>query len=245
MKKSIYVIVLVVLVAGVLTGCGILPGNKTSNTGSQTNPPIRTISVNGNGQVTMIPDIAYITIGVHTEGEDVKTALAENTAQSQRVADALIAKGIEQKDIQTTAFNIYPQQQYGPQGEMLGIKYVVDNSVYISVRDLTKMGDILSTVVSSGANNINGITFDVADRTAAIAEARKKAVDNARMQAEEVAIAAGAKLGEIQNLSLNTYTSQYGSAGLKSDAAAGGSPVPVSAGQMVLTVDVYAVYELK
>jgi len=242
MKKHIYLVVLVVLVASLLTGCGIL--QRTTSSGDQNTPPIRSISVNGNGQVTMIPDIAYITIGVHTEGADVKTALSENTAQSQKVSDALIAMGVEQKDIQTTAFNIYPQQQYGPQGEMLDIKYVVDNSVYISVRDLTKMGEILSTVVSSGANNINGISFDVADRTSAIAEARKKAVDNARSQAEEIATAAGATLGEIQSISLNTYTSNYGAPGLKSDAV-GGSAVPVSAGQMVLSVDVYAVYELK
>ncbi len=244
MKKTIVMIISILVVAGLLAGCGAIPSISSSGK-STDNVPQRLITVTGTGNVTLIPDIAYVTIGVHTEGTNVSEALASNTSQAQKVADALKALGVEQKDIQTTAFNVYPQQQYGPMGEMLDVKYMVDNSVYVTVRDLTKVGQVLDTVVKSGANNINGISFDVADRTKALSEARKKAVENANAQATEMASAAGATLGAIQTLSINSYSVPYQPMGLKADAMGVGGTVPVSAGQMQLTVDVYASYLLK
>ena len=239
-KKILFVISLLVGLS-LLTGCGTI--QKVVKTDA--NPVTRTVNVNGNGVVTVAPDIAYITIGVHTEAEDVSEALASNTQQAQAVSDALGGLGIDKKDVQTTAFNVYPQQQYGTQGEMLGIKYVVDNSVYVTVRDLTKMGEILSLVVKSGANNISGIQFDVADRPKAMSEARKKAVEDAAAQAEALATATGAKLGQFQNLSVNSYSTPISPISLKSDAAYAQGTVPVSAGQLTITVDVNATYALE
>lgn len=245
MKKTIFVILSVLVIGGLLTGCGILPGTSPSTSGKGNNEaPIRTISVTGSGQATIIPDIAYITIGVHTEGANVAEALTSNTQQSNNVSEGLTALGVDQKDIQTTAFNIYPQQQYGPMGEMLDIKYMVDNSVYVTVRDLSKMGEILDTVVRSGANNINGIQFDTSDRSKAIDEARNKAVENAKAQAEELSAAAGAKLGQVHSLSVSSYSNPMQPVGMKSEASFSAGTVPVSAGQMLITVEVYATYQL-
>jgi uncharacterized protein len=243
MKKTILIIITVVLAAGLLTACGAFGSNPT---GSANQPPQRTLNVTGSGKVNLTPDIVYINIGVHTEGADVAEALASNTAQAQKVTDALKQYNVEAKDIQTTAFNVYPQQQYGPQGEMLDIKYMVDNSVYVTVRDLTNLGAILDTVVKSGANNINGIQFDVANRDAAISEARKAAVADARAQAEELVAAAGAKLGEVQFINVSSYTQPIGPTSLKGDGGlAASSNVPVSAGQIQISVDVNVTYNLK
>jgi uncharacterized protein len=241
MKKPLLGVLSTILLFGLLTGC--VPAASDKSTSETTNIP--TINVNGEGQVTITPDVAYINIGVHTEGADVSEALASNTQQAQKVSDALVALGVDKKDIQTTAFNVYPQQQYGPNGEMLDIKYVVDNSVYVTVRDLTKMGEILNAVVKSGANNINGIQFDVADRSKALSDARKKAVDDAHAQAVELVAAAGAKLGKLQYLSVTNTTNPVSQVSMKSDAASSGGTVPVSAGQLILTVDVSATYELQ
>jgi uncharacterized protein len=241
MKKFTLVGLSILILAATLTGCA----PAASAPAAAQNPNQRTINVNGTGSVTITPDIAYITIGVHTEGADVSEALASNTQQAKTVSDALSGLGVEAKDIQTTAFNVYPSQQYGPSGEMLDLKYVVDNSVYITVRDLNKMGQILSTVVSSGANNISGIQFDVADRSKAETEARQKAVNDARAQAEELSAAAGAKLGKIQFLSANVDSSTSAPYSLKSDAAGVGGNVPVSAGQLVVTAYANVTYELE
>jgi hypothetical protein len=242
MKKTILIIVTIILAAGLLSACGAL---GITQTGAASQPMQRTLNVTGNGKVNLTPDIVYINIGVHTEGANVGEALASNTAQSQKVADGLKQFYVDPKDIQTTAFNVYPQQQYGPQGEMLDIKYVVDNSVYVTVRDLNQLGAILDSVVKSGANNINGIQFDVADRSTAMSQARKAAMDNAKAQADELVKAAGATLGDVQSINVTSYNQPYMVGSLKSDASAGTSTVPVSAGQITLEVDVNVTYLLK
>ena len=242
MKRLIVILIIVLTATLVLTACAA----PVATTSSANQPIQRQLSVTGNGKVNIAPDIAYINIGVHTEGASVGEALASNTAQSQAVADALKDFGLTDQDIQTTAFNVYPQQNYGPQGEMLDIKYVVDNSVYVTVRNLNQLGEILDAVVKSGANNINGINFDVADRSVAMSAARKAAVEDAHAQAEELASAAGAKLGEVQYINVSSYSQPYGTYSLKGDGGmAASSTVPVSAGQIQIVVDVNLTYGLK
>ena len=210
-------------------------------------PPQRTINVAGSGQVYLTPDVAYINIGVHTSADTVGDALKQNNSQATAVASSLKELGVDAKDIQTNAFNVYPQQQFGPQGEVLKTTYAVDNTVFVTVRDLSKLGQILDVVVQNGANAINGITFDVLDKTKALSQVRQMAVADARAQAQELATSAGVKLGDL--ISLNVYSSTSpvpafgGKGGVASNAA--GAPVSVSAGQMVLSMDASLVYEIK
>jgi uncharacterized protein YggE len=206
----------------------------------------RTISVNGTGQVTLTPDVAYIYIGVHSQSADVSEALNENNTKAQAVSSSLQELGIDQKDIQTSGFNIYPQQQYSPDGTLTGTTYNVDNTVYVTVRDLQLLGRLLETVVQTGANSINGITFDVMDKSKALTDARKLAIDSARSQASEIAQAAGVTLGELQTI--NVYSSNppvpmyEGRGGAAMDAAAS---VPIAAGQIILRVEVNAIYSMR
>lgn len=207
---------------------------------SLTNP--RMISVSSTGQVTVAPDVAYVHVGVQSQSENVADALAENNEKAQAISQALQGLGIDPKDIQTSSFNIYPQQQYGEQGEVTGTLYNVDNTVYVTVRDLQNLGRLLEVVVSSGANSINGISFDVLDKTQAISEARKLAVDSARSQAEEMAVAAGVGLGELYTMNVyNSYppTPLYeGKGGAAYDVAS----VPLSSGQIIIRVEISASY---
>jgi uncharacterized protein YggE len=108
------------------------------------------------------------------------------------------------------------------------------------------LGEILDAVVRSGANTINGITFDVTDKSAAEAQARDMAIQNARAEAEAIASAAGVKLGDLQ--SVNVYTSS-GTVPMYDAKGYGGmqtiDTVPVAAGQMLISVDANVVYEIK
>jgi hypothetical protein len=122
--------------------------------------------------------------------------------------------------------------------------YNVDNTIYIAVRDLTKLGDLLDASIRAGANTINSIQFDVADKTEALSQARAAAVENAQKQAQELVDATGVKLGDVQTISY------YDSTPLSADYGKGGgamaaSSVPVSSGQYQLTTTVTIVYELK
>jgi uncharacterized protein YggE len=206
----------------------------------------RTLSVSGSAQASLNPDIAYINIGVHSENADAKEAVASNNATTQAVANALKAAGVEEKDIHTVNFSIYPQDEYSPEGQKIGTKYMVDNTVYVTLRDLAKIGDVLGEAVNAGANSINGIQFDIADKTPYLSEARTAAVDNAYLQAQELAKAAGVELGSVQSISYyNSYAvpAPLDMKGLGMGGAA--MSVPVSAGQLTITVEVNVVYEIK
>jgi hypothetical protein len=203
------------------------------------------LSVNGTGQVYLTPDIAYINIGVHTKAETVTEALNQTNGQAQAVVSALGELGVEAKDIQTTAFNVYPQQEYGPTGELLRTVYAVDNTVYVTVRDLSKLGQVLDAVVRSGANNINGISFDIMDKAKALTDARMKAIEDAKAQAEEIAKASGVSLGPIQNVSVYVNNVPQPIYEGKGGAMAADMSVPISAGQLTITANASITYEIK
>ncbi len=243
MKSKILFLTAVLLIGTVLVACGpAVP--STINVQSQ--PPLRTITVTGTGKVTLTPDIAYITIGVNTQNASAKDAVSQNTAQAQAVVNVIKQAGIAEKDIQTTDFSIYPQQQYDNNGKLTGILYVVNNSVFVTVRDLTKLGALLDSVVQSGANNINSITFDVADKTDALSQARKAAVTEAQKQATELTQATGVKLGDVQTISYvdSTPPVVVPLAPRAADMAAGAN-VPIQSGSMQISTTVTIVYGFK
>jgi uncharacterized protein len=248
MRTKTNLIVSVLVLAALLTGCAgaAFAQSETPTAQGDQAKVTRTVTVTGSGKVYLTPDIAYITIGVHTEGENAAEAVAANNTQSQKVIDALLAQGIAEKDIQTTNFSIYPQQEYDTDGKPTGkIKYIVDNSVFVTVRDIDNVGDVLDAAVKAGANTISGIQFDVADKTAALSEARAAAVNDARVKAEELADAAGVSVGEVQTISEYTSGGPQPMYDMRAAAPmAEAASVPVQAGQMLLTVEVNIVYEI-
>jgi uncharacterized protein len=208
----------------------------------------RTLSINGHGEVSLTPDIAYIYVGVHTEHEDAGTAVDENNDQVTTVMDALKAAGIKPEDISTTNFSLWTSQNYDFEGNPTDTKFVVDNTVFITVRDLEKLGDILGTAVEAGANNVNGISFDVADKKAALDQARELAVADARTQAGGLAALAEVELGEIQSISMYggfpaPYYGGYGGGG--GYAAEASLSVPITPGQFVVSVDVSIIFGIE
>ncbi len=207
----------------------------------------RTIAVSGTGKVTLTPDIAYISLGVHTENKDARRAVNENNNQSTALMAALRKAGVDAKDIRTTNFSIYPRTEYDNKGNKIGLTYVVDNTVYVTVRDLDTIGSLLNSVVEAGANNIGGIQFDVSDRTAAYQEALKAAVNDARAQAEVLAGAAGVEVGEVQqiNAAVGYAPPPIVRSSGAMEMAMAAPDVPISGGQMEVTVTVSVVYGIK
>jgi len=248
-RKHIYIPILLIL--AFLPACSNAAFARANSQVSQTvsdQKVTRTLNVSGSGKAYLTPDIAYVNIGVHTEDKNASEAVGANNQGSQKVIDTLLNQGIDEKDIQTTNFSIYPQQQYDSQGKPTGeIIYDVDNSVIVSVRNIDKVGKVLDAVVQAGANSINSIEFDVADKTKALSEARKAAVQDARVKAEELANAAGVELGEVQTISEYTGGSPtpiYKS-GAPAPMAVETATVPIQPGQLILTVEVSIVYEIR
>ncbi len=224
----------------VLSACG----PAVVSQGAQ--PATRTLNVNGLGSTFLTPDIAYIYIGVHSEGATASEVVAANKVQTNAVLDALKKAGVDEKDLRTTNFSIWPSQQYSPEGTVTGTIYMVDNTVYVTVRDLDGLGDLLDDTIAAGANSINSIQFDVADKTVAVKEARAKAVEDAKKQAQELADAAGVKLGEIQNISFydnSPYPIFEGKGG--GGGAMAESAVAIQPGQLTISVSVSITYDIK
>ena len=239
--RTKFLVFSVLAFALILSACGPATINQAAA------PVNRTLNVNGVGTTYLTPDIAYINIGVHTEGPTASEAVDENTAQTNAVLEALKKAGVEDKDLRTTNFSIWPSQQYGPDGTVTGTIYMVDNTIYVTVRDLDGLGDLLDDTIAAGANSINSIQFDVADKTAAVTEARAKAVKDAEVQAQELASAAGVTLGEIQNISSYDSSPSYPMAEGKGGggAMAASAPVSIQPGQLTITVSVSAIYGIQ
>lgn len=239
---SIFVVLALVALLGV-AWAGTASAQSTQPEAAAETP--RTLSVSGSGLVSLVPDIAHIYIGIHTENKNASEAVGSNNAQTQAVIEALSGFGIDEKDIQTSNFSVYPQQEWGPDGQVTGVTYVVDNTVLVAVRDLEQIGQILDEAVKAGANSISGIQFDVVDREAANQQAMQAAIANAQARAEVLAEAAGVQLGAIQTIeasmsSIQPYPVERAYAMDATQAA-----VPVSPGQMQISYEVYVIFTIQ
>lgn len=237
MKSKSLIVFAVMTLALLLSACGPTTSAKD----------VRTLSVSGTGQANLAPDIAYIYVGVHTENPTAAAAVAENNTQTQTVIQAIKDFGIDEKDIRTTNFSIYPQDKFDPQtGTPTGDKtYVVDNTVYVTVRKLDQLGDLLDTVVGAGANTVNSVQFDVADKADALKQARADAVKDAEAQAKSLAEAAGVSLGDIQSIGFFDSQPIFDGKGGGGAVAAEAAAVPIQPGQLTFTVTVNISYAIK
>ena len=234
MKKTILFTIIAVLVLG-LAACS--PASSAPDN-------VRTLSVSGTGQAFLTPDIARISIGVRTEDSSAESALASNNERAASIQKTLTDFGIDPKDIQTSNFSIYQSDKRNLDSNVTGTVYTVNNTVNITVRDLDKFGELLDTLVKSGANNISNIQFDVEDQTAALASARDAAIEHAHEQAQAVADAAGVSLGDVQTITFHDPVPVQTRNAPVAEMAAGAS-VPVQSGETSVSVTVNVVYQIK
>ena len=200
----------------------------------------RVMTMTGTGTVTVQPDLATIRIGVEQRLSTATEAVEETSRATVRILQTLRAAGVEARDIQTSNFAVQPiYSDRRNEGGRFGviIAYRAINQVSATIRDLTTLGGLLDTVVGDGANRINGISFGVSDRSAALQEARVAAVADARLKAETYASAAGVSLGAILNID------EQGGAGQRPvfaemRAMAADAQVPVAAGSSEIKVTV-------
>ena len=207
---------------------------------------LHSISVTGSGSAYSAPDIATAQVGVQTRDADPAAAVSANTEKMTSIIAALKAQGIDEKDIQTTNFSVSAQQEYDPQGQPNGkITFVVDNMVTITVRDISKVGPVLGAVVDAGANNIYGVSFSSADQTGLEAQARDKAMADARARADQLAKAAGVSIDTVLSITENINSGPIPYPYAARDMAQAGAPVPIQGGQIQVQIQVNVVYIIK
>lgn len=214
-------------------------------------PTSTLLSVNAEGRSARKPDLAVFSAGVTSQGASASAALTVNSADMNRVFKALKAAGIADRDIQTSNLSlnpVYSQQVVRPDGrveqEPRIIGYQVTNQVTVRQRKLADFGRVLDTLVSAGANQINGPSFELDNSDAAQDEARSAAVAQARQRAELYARAAGLRVKRIVSIGeAGGYRPPMPMVYARMVAAEAG-PTPVAAGEVGLSVNVAVQFEL-
>lgn len=182
-------------------------------------PNSAVLSLSAEGESRRVPDVAMFSAGVVTQAATASEALRDNSAKMDRVIAALKRAGIEDRDIQTSAINLSPRysnperdaqirarqlgQPYVPPEDTSPkiVGYDARNTVQVRVRKLANMGKVIDTLVSVGANEINGPNFTLDEQQAALDEARAEAVAKGRARAELYARAAGMRVARILSIS--------------------------------------------
>ena len=214
-------------------------------------PPQRTLTLTGQGEVKSAPDIAVISVGVLSQERTARAALSANNLAMANALKTIAAAGVAKKDIQTSNLSIQPRYQRpkrsstGEQEPPKIAGYAVSNTVTVTVRKLEDLGDILDAVVSSGINQMNGLSFSIADPAPLRNEARKLAVAEARERAALYAEAAGVTLGKILSISEAGGVLPPQPVARRAMLESAAASVPVAQGEQSIRMQVNIVWEIE
>lgn len=242
-RRKTYRVLLIIALALTIVGCSANQGNSTSEASSST---AATITVTGFGKARANPDRASVNVGVIVVEEDINRAVEESNEIIARITDAVMGLGVEEADVQTTNFSIWADEQWNRETglRMEERLYRVESTIQINVNDIENIGKILEVSIASGANNIYGLNFGIQDPSSLSAEARVRAIEDARQRAQHIAQELGVTLGEVQravDISGASMVPYFESTGY--DMGGGGAP-PISEGSMTVSVSMEITFEI-
>lgn len=217
---------------------------------AQEAPATPRIVVAGQGEAAIAPDMAWLNLSVMRQADTARAALDQANEAVSGVIAALKQAGIEDRDLQTSGLSIdpryvYPQNNDGSQQPRI-VGYQVTNSLSVRVRDLARLGEVIDRAVTLGVNQGGGITFDNDDPKEAVAQARRRAVTEAREKAQTLAEAAGVGLGRVIEISESAPAQPpMPMAKVMRMEAAADAAVPIEAGENTYRVYVRVTYEIE
>ena len=229
-------------VAVVLAVFLVVLTNQVSSTATTTN----TVSFSGTGKVLAKPDVAIVDLSIVTEAATSKAAQDDNSTKSKAVVAFLKSQNIDDKDIQTSGYNIYPQYDYN-NGRSTLRSYQVSETITVKVRDLTKTDAVLAGVVTAGANQIGQLQLTIDNPEALKNQAREAAIKDAKAKADNLKEQLDIRLGNIVNFMEDNGTTppiMYA----KSASGMGGGPAAapeIAVGQNEITVNVTITYQIR
>jgi len=214
-----------------------------------------TMSVTDTGEIYAQPDLALIDFSVVTEAETVEQAMSQNAEKMNNVINSIKEQGIEDKDLKTTSFSIYPRYEYRkietqiypyPPGKRVLVGYEVRQKLEVKIRDLAKIGQIIERATTAGANQVGDLQLTIDKQDELKKQARVQAIVKAKAKAEELATQLDVKLVRITNFTESSYLPMFYS--LEKAAMAegiGGGEVPqIETGESKITVTVTITYEI-
>ncbi len=244
-KKSSIGLLFVLGLSLVLISCAGTLSAQTAVTDQGSSLITGGVTVVGQGTAYGEPDQATVMVGVETFAPSVSEATSQNQENLESVMAALDEVGIAPEDIQTTNYSLYAEQIYGDRGPEGIAGYRVSNQVNVTIRDISKVSDVLGAVTDAGANAIYGVNFAVADPAALEEKARAAAMADAAERAQSLAELGNVELGGIKLISEVigqpiAPMAMGGGYAMESAAAPGISP-----GQLSYQVQVQVTYALQ
>jgi uncharacterized protein YggE len=201
------------------------------------------ISVTGEAQISVAPDIAFVDARVATDAKTAREASEANNAAMTRVFAALKAANIDARDIQTSRLSLQPQYAPNRSGPSPVVGYRASNRVTVRIHDVSKVAGVIDTLVGAGANDIGNVAFEVSQASKLLDDAREKAVADARRKAEIYARAAGVTLGAPLSISEGGAPEPLFRAKMAAPMAA--APTPIAQGEETLSVSVNVTWAIK
>jgi uncharacterized protein len=227
------------------------------------------ITVTGQGKVYAKPDVAVVSLGVTTDGKTVAEVTKNNTEKMNAVISAIKDLKIDEKDIQTTNYNLSPvyetittnvyDEKMSAISSVAPLRtsyssnkvtgYKLSQNVEVKIRDFTKIGDVLSKSTDKGANVVGDLQFTIDNVEKVKEEARAKAIEQAKANAKNLAEKSGVKLGKIINVYENNYyspvySSVKGMGGAAMDSVSAPSPT-IQPGQQEVDLTVNLTYQVR
>lgn len=237
--------------------------NQISDTAVTTN----TISFSGEGKIFAVPDIAAISFSIVTEASTSKVAQDQNSEKSKKIVEFLKNQNIEDKNIKTTGYNVYPQYSYprpllrqGFEGQALAPEsypeyydsnpkitgYQVSQSFEVKIRDLEKVSAVLDGLVTTGANQVNNLGFKVDNEEELKEQARELAIKDAKEKANKLKKQLDIRLGKIVNYNEGGYYPMYfKTEALDSRGGVGGGGPEIPVGENEIVVNVTITYQIR
>ena len=205
-----------------------------------------TITISGEGKVLAVPDIGEVSLGVLSDAKTVAAAQKDNTDKMNKVIQAMKDLGVDEKDLKTTSYSINPNYQY-ISGKSIIIGYQVSQTLDVKIRQLDKASDILAKAADNGVNQIGSISFTIDNPDSIKAEARKKAINDAKQKADVLKNDLGVNIVKIVSFSESSSQPPISYYTDKAMGVGGGGTTPtpqVETGQNEITVDVTITYEI-
>ncbi|HVI57584.1 MAG TPA: SIMPL domain-containing protein [Luteimonas sp.] len=203
------------------------------------------LSVSAQAEASRTPDVASLSTGVVTQATDANAALSANATQMNKVMAAIKAAGIAEKDIQTSGISVNPQYKYTENQPPAITGYQASNTVNIKVRDIGKLGKVLDALVASGANQVNGPSFEIDQPEAVYDEARRAALQKAQQRAKMYAESLGMQVRRIVSISEGGgFQPPRPMPMMAAKAFDRAESSPVSPGETTLTANLDVVFEL-
>ncbi len=215
-----------------------------------------TITVSGTGEVSARPDLAIISFSVVTEAVTVSEAMEENSSKMNQIIAFAKEQGVEEKDLKTTNFSIYPRYEWHregvywpyPEGDRALVGYEINQTLQVKIRNMEKIGDIVQGATNLGVNQLGNLSFSIDDEDGLKEQARNEAIDEAKAKAKKLATQLEVRLVKITNFSEGGYSPmpRYDNYAESAVAMGGGETAPeITTGENEITVSVSITWEIR